>query len=80
MLVRTWPEMGSRYDAPADAADARHGADRTSLDLWKALDVAQALHTVEWRWVRGHNGHPGNERADMLATRGVEVARAASKK
>jgi len=46
-------------------------------DLWKALDVAQALHTVEWRWVRGHNGHPGNERADMLANRGVEVARAA---
>lgn len=49
-------------------------------DLWKALDIAQALHIVEWRWVRGHNGHPGNERADMLANRGVEVARAASKK
>lgn len=45
-------------------------------DLWKALDTAQALHTVEWRWVRGHNGHPGNERADMLANRGVEAARA----
>jgi ribonuclease HI len=44
-------------------------------DLWKALDAAQALHTVEWRWVRGHNGHPGNERADMLANRGVELAR-----
>ncbi|KQQ40409.1 ribonuclease H [Duganella sp. Leaf126] len=45
-------------------------------DLWKALDIAQSLHTVEWRWVRGHNGHPGNERADMLANRGVDVARA----
>jgi ribonuclease HI len=45
-------------------------------DLWRALDAAQALHTVEWRWVRGHNGHPGNERADQLANRGVEVARA----
>jgi ribonuclease HI len=44
-------------------------------DLWKALDAAQAMHTVEWRWVRGHNGHPGNERADMLANRGVELAR-----
>jgi len=44
-------------------------------DLWKALDAAQQMHTVEWRWVRGHNGHPGNERADMLANRGVEVAR-----
>lgn len=47
-----------------------------NADLWKALDAAQALHTVEWRWVRGHNGHPGNERADMLANRGVELARA----
>ena len=44
-------------------------------DLWKALDAAQTMHTIEWRWVRGHNGHPGNERADMLANRGVEVAR-----
>jgi ribonuclease HI len=44
-------------------------------DLWKALDAAQQMHNVEWRWVRGHNGHPGNERADMLANRGVEVAR-----
>ncbi|SDG58509.1 MULTISPECIES: ribonuclease HI [unclassified Duganella] len=44
-------------------------------DLWRALDAAQQMHTVEWRWVRGHNGHPGNERADMLANRGVEVAR-----
>ena len=44
-------------------------------DLWRALDAAQAMHTVEWRWVRGHNGHPGNERADMLANRGVELAR-----
>ncbi|TFW17513.1 ribonuclease HI [Duganella callida] len=44
-------------------------------DLWKALDAAQAMHTIEWRWVRGHNGHPGNERADMLANKGVEVAR-----
>jgi ribonuclease HI len=44
-------------------------------DLWKALDAAQQMHNVEWRWVRGHNGHPGNERADMLANRGVELAR-----
>ena len=46
-----------------------------NVDLWRALDAAQAMHTVEWRWVRGHNGHPGNERADMLANRGVELAR-----
>ena len=44
-------------------------------DLWRALDAAQANHQVEWRWVRGHNGHPGNERADILANKGVEVGK-----
>jgi ribonuclease HI len=46
-----------------------------NADLWQALDVAQAVHNVDWRWVRGHNGHPGNERADMLANRGVDSVR-----
>lgn len=46
-----------------------------NVDLWQALDSAQAQHQVEWRWVRGHNGHPGNERADVLANRGVESVR-----
>jgi ribonuclease HI len=41
-----------------------------NADLWQALDAAQARHQVEWRWVRGHSGHVGNERADQLATRG----------
>ena len=44
-------------------------------DLWKALDQAQQQHAVEWRWVRGHNGHPGNERADVLANRGAASVR-----
>ena len=43
-----------------------------NVDLWQALDAAQARHSVQWRWVRGHNGHPGNERADALANRGVD--------
>ena len=43
-----------------------------NVDLWQALDAAQARHKIEWRWVRGHNGHPGNERADVLANLGVE--------
>eukprot|EP01133_Synstelium_polycarpum_P022195 gene22195-26634_t len=47
-----------------------------NVDLWQALDTAQAVHEVEWRWVRGHNGHPGNERADQLANLGVETVRA----
>lgn len=41
-------------------------------DLWRALDVLAQQHDVEWQWVKGHAGHAGNERADMLANRGVE--------
>ncbi|WP_027468714.1 ribonuclease HI [Deefgea rivuli] len=41
-------------------------------DLWKQLDAEVARHTVQWRWVKGHAGNPGNERADQLANRGVE--------
>ncbi|MCA1778351.1 MAG: ribonuclease HI [Xanthomonadaceae bacterium] len=37
-------------------------------DLWKELDRAAARHQVEWHWVRGHSGHPENDRADRLAT------------
>jgi ribonuclease HI len=43
-------------------------------DLWRKLADAAAKHQVEWRWVRGHAGDVGNERADQLANRGVEVA------
>ena len=42
-----------------------------NVDLWQALDAAQAQHNIEWRWVKGHAGHEGNERADALANRGV---------
>jgi ribonuclease HI len=44
-------------------------------DLWKALDEAAKRHQVDWRWVKGHAGDPGNERADRLANKGVELAR-----
>jgi len=40
-------------------------------DLWKRLDAARARHEVDWRWVKGHNGHVLNERADRLANRGM---------
>ncbi|HJS76238.1 MAG TPA: ribonuclease HI [Burkholderiales bacterium] len=40
-------------------------------DLWRRLDEAAAKHDIEWRWVRGHAGHPENERADQLANRGI---------
>jgi ribonuclease HI len=40
-------------------------------DLWKALDVLANQHSIEWIWVRGHDGNDGNERADSLANEGV---------
>jgi len=46
-------------------------------DLWQALDAARARHEVAWRWVKGHSGHPLNERADGLARRGIADVRAA---
>ena len=46
-----------------------------NIDLWKALDAACARHTVEWVWVKGHAGDPGNEHADALARRGMEPFR-----
>ena len=42
-----------------------------NADLWQELDALVAKHQVEWRWVRGHAGDPGNERADALANEGV---------
>ena len=45
-------------------------------DLWRELDQARARHQVAWRWVKGHAGHPMNERADALARRGLQEARA----
>ena len=47
-----------------------------NVDLWQALDalVSGGGHQIDWRWVRGHAGDPGNERADALANLGVESA------
>ena len=41
-------------------------------DLWQMLDEAVNRHTVEWRWVKGHAGNPGNEKADELANLGID--------
>lgn len=43
-----------------------------NLDLWKLLDEQNQRHNVRWEWVKGHSGHPGNERADQLANRGID--------
>lgn len=47
-----------------------------NADLWQTLDQLAAAHRIDWRWVRGHDGHPENERADELANRGVESMKA----
>jgi len=44
-----------------------------NVDLWQRLDSLNAQHEVTWRWVKGHSGDPGNERADQLANRGVDL-------
>ena len=46
-----------------------------NVDLWQKLDalVSGSEHKIEWRWVKGHDGDPGNERADALANKGVDM-------
>jgi ribonuclease HI len=63
---------------PAWKARGWKTADRKPVkndDLWRELDVLAARHEVRWHWVKGHAGHPENERADALANRGVESLR-----
>lgn len=60
--VSGWKARGWRTAAKAPVKNE---------DLWRRLDEARARHTVDWRWVRGHNGHPLNERADALARKGM---------
>ena len=63
---------------PAWKARGWKTADRKPVkndDLWRELDVLAARHKVRWHWVKGHAGHPENERADALANRGVESLR-----
>ena len=47
-----------------------------NVDLWKRMDALASASKIEWRWVKGHAGHVENERADALARRGIDMARA----
>lgn len=53
----------------------RSGGGVKNADLWQALDGLSTRLGVDWRWVKGHAGHPGNERADALARQGVDSQR-----
>ncbi|AQT46850.1 MULTISPECIES: ribonuclease HI [Bartonella] len=46
-----------------------------NADLWQQLDLARSRHEVNWHWVKGHAGHPENERCDALARKGVDENR-----
>ena len=59
--IDNWKNNGWRTAAKKPVKNA---------DLWKDLDLAVKQHTIEWKWVRGHNGDAGNERADELANIG----------
>ena len=48
-------------------------------DLWRLLDDVATRHDIRWHWVKGHAGHPENERADALANRAIDEMRAATR-
>ncbi len=64
--ITRWKQNGWRTAAKKPVKNA---------DLWQRLDSALARHDVTWHWVKGHDGDPGNERADALAREGMEPYR-----
>lgn len=62
--IHAWKKRGWRTAGKQPVKNA---------DLWRALDDEASHHRVEWLWVKGHSGHPENERADALARRGISV-------
>jgi ribonuclease HI len=64
--IHNWKQRGWRT---ADKKPVKN------MELWQRLEALAAQHDVQWHWVRGHDGDPGNERADALANRGVESIR-----
>lgn len=64
--IHGWKKNGWRTAAKKPVKNA---------DLWQRLEDAASRHTVEWHWVKGHAGHPQNERADELARGGLEAYR-----
>jgi ribonuclease HI len=65
--VKSWKARGWRT---ADRKPVKN------QDLWERLDELAAGHKIDWRWVRGHSGVPGNERADRLANEAIDALQA----
>jgi ribonuclease HI len=65
--VRSWKARGWKT---ADRKPVKN------QDLWERLDALAAAHEIEWRWVRGHSGIPGNERVDQLANAAIDAMQA----
>ena len=63
--IHTWKAKGWRTAAKKPVKN---------MDLWQRLETVMARHDVTWHWVKGHAGHPENERADMLARDGIPGA------
>ena len=60
--IANWKQRGwKRKDGPLK-----------NVDLWKELDALNQAHNIQWRWLKGHAGHPLNERCDELATEAIE--------
>ncbi|WP_439102391.1 ribonuclease HI [Congregibacter sp.] len=58
-----WKRRGWKTAAKKPVANA---------DLWQRLEAECERHSIEWEWVKGHSGHPGNERADALANKAID--------
>ena len=68
--ISTWIEGWKAKDWKTSARKPVKNA-----DLWQKLDLARTRHNVNWHWVKGHAGHPENERCDELARKGVDENR-----
>ena len=64
--IRSWKKNGFRTSS---------GQPVKNEDLWRELDRLAALHEITWHWVRGHDGHPENERVDLLARAAISSVR-----
>lgn len=49
-----------------------------NADLWQTLDELAQMHDIQWQWIKGHSGHPGNEMADQLANQAIAELQAST--